>query len=95
MMEDDEYEHDSVYESHIPYGNDINIKSECTDYDEEFEQYYEEEEPSNVPYSFRSSKTVTVDVMLAENNNAQSSIQTNCGKDITIPSVIYFINFSI
>lgn len=91
MMEDDEYEHDSVYESHVQYGNDINIKSECPDYDEEYDdQYYEDEEPANVQYTFRSNESVTVDVVLADNNSARS-IQTNRGDDITIPPVINFI----
>lgn len=89
-MEDDEYEHDSVYESHVPYGNDISIKSECPDYDEEYDdQYYEDEDPSNVSYTFRPNETVTVDVVLAENNSAQC-IQSNRGDDIAIPPVIYF-----
>lgn len=90
-MEEDEYEHDSVYESHVPYVNDINIKSECPDYDEEFdEHYYEDEDTSNVPYSFRPNESVAVDVMLGGNNDAQS-IQVNCGDDIAIPPVICFL----
>jgi len=90
-LEEDEYEHDSVYESHVQYGNDINIKSECPDYDEEFdENYYEDEDTSNVSYTFRTNETVSVDVMLAGNNGAQS-IQNNSGDDIAIPPVIYFI----
>lgn len=90
-MEDDEYEHDSVYESHIPYGNDINIKSECPDYDEEYDPFYEDEDTSNISYTFRPNENVTVDVVLAENNSAQC-IQTNRINDITIPPVIIYIN---
>lgn len=93
MIEEDDYEHDSVYESHVPYGNDINIKSECPDYDEEYdEQYYEDEMTSNVSYTFRKNETVTMDVVLAENNSAQC-IQTNHNDDIAIAPVIKLFLF--
>lgn len=85
-MEEDEYEHDSVYESHIPYGNDISIKSECPDYDEEYDHFYEDEDTSNISYTFRPNENVTVDVVLAENNSAQC-IQTSHIDDISIPPV--------
>jgi len=87
-MNEDEYEHDSVYESHETYVNDINIKSECPDfYDEYGEQYYEEEEVSNVSYTFRRNETVGMDVVLADNNSVQC-IQTDHSDDIAIPTVI-------
>ncbi|VVC43556.1 Hypothetical protein CINCED_3A010011 [Cinara cedri] len=88
LMEDDDYEQDAVYESHETYINDINIKSECPDYDEEYENYYDEEETTNVSYSFRPNETVTVDVMLAGNDGGAECIQTNHESDITIPPVI-------
>lgn len=88
MMEEDEYDHDSVYESEIPYENDINIKAECPDYDDEYDdQYYEEDDTSAVSYTFRRNETVSMDVVLADNNSAQC-IQTNHSDDITIPTVI-------
>lgn len=98
MIEEDEYEHDSVYETHVPcpYSDDIIIKPECPEYDE-FDDYYEDEVTSNVPYSFRPNESVAVDVMLEGSNDAQSS-QINCANDIAIPPVIYFIytlHFSI
>lgn len=93
LLEEDEYEHDSVYESHVQYPNDINIKSECPDFDEEFdENYYDDEDTSNVPYSFRTNETVAVDVMLSGNNDAQS-IQINCGDDINIPPVTNYFKY--
>lgn len=94
MIEEDDYEHDSVYESHVPYGNDINIKSECPDYDDEYdEQYYEEEiTPNNdISYTFRTNESVTMDVVLAENNSAKC-IQKNYNDDIAIPPVIQFLS---
>lgn len=92
MMEDDEYEHDSVYENQAPCSNDINIKSECVEYEEEFDdQYYDdtESESSNI-YTFRRDETMTMDVVLADNNSAHC-IQTNHSDDIAIPAVINFI----
>jgi len=96
-MEEDEYDHDSVYESHVPYGNDINIKSECPDYDDEYdEQFYEDEvihqDSQSVSYCFRQNETVSMDVVLADNNSAQC-IQTNNSDDITIPTVILIYLF--
>lgn len=88
-MEDDDYEHDAVYESNDTYVNDINIKSECPDYEDEYDSYYDDEDTSNVPYSFRPNESVTVDVMLAENNSVEC-IQTNHDSDINIPRVIIF-----
>lgn len=93
-MDDDDYEQDAVYESHETYVNDINIKSECPDYDDEYDSYYDDEDTSNVSYSFRPNETVTVDVMLAGNNSVEC-IQTNHGSDISIPPVIYIINITI
>jgi len=87
-MEEDEYDHDSVYESHVPYGNDINIKSECPDYDDEYdEQFYEDEDSQSATYHFRKNETVSMDVVLADNNSAQC-IQTTNSDDIAIPTVI-------
>lgn len=86
MMEEDDYDHDSVYESHVPYGNDINIKSECPDYDDEYdEQFFEDEDSQNATYHFRKNETVSMDVVLADNNSAQC-IQTTNSDDITIPT---------
>lgn len=93
MLEDDEYEHDSVYEPHIPYINDINIKSECPDYDDYDETYYEDEEQhtNNTLYSFRPNETVTVDVVVSGNNDATQCISTNHIEDIPITPVIIII----
>lgn len=90
MMEEDEYDQDSVYESHVPFGNDINIKSECPDYEEDYdEQYYEEEESRKV-YTFRRNETMSMDLVLADNNSAHC-IQNIHSNDITMPDVINFI----
>jgi len=62
----------------MPCTNDINIKSECPDYEDEYdEQYYEEGE------------TVSMDVVLADNNSVQS-IQTDHSDNITIPTIMLF-----
>lgn len=90
MIEEDEYEHDSVYESHIPYLNDISIKSECPDYDEDYDDnYFEEVEPHQMPnaYTFRPNETVTVDVVVNGNNSAQC-VSSNHNDDISIAPVI-------
>lgn len=88
MLEEDEYEHDSVYESQEPYVNDISIKSECPEYEDEFdEQFFDDEDVSNVSYTFRRNETVSMDVVLADNNGVQC-IQTDHSDDITIPPVI-------
>jgi len=92
MMEEDEYEHDSVYESHVPFGNDISIKSECPDYEDEFDEQYYEEEDTNVSYTFRRNETVSMDVVLADNNSVQC-IQTDHNDDITIPTVIIIYSY--
>lgn len=93
MIEEDEYEHDSVYESHVPFGNnDISIKSECPDYEDEFDEQYYEEEDTNVSYTFRRNETVSMDVVLADNNSVQC-IQTDHNDDITIPTVIIIYSY--
>jgi len=82
MMEEDEYEDDSKYEYESKYENDINIKSECPDY---------EEEDTDVSYTFQRNETVSMDVVLADNNSVQC-IQTDHSDNITIPAVV--INYS-
>lgn len=90
MMEEDDYDQDTLYDTHVSYGNDINIKSECPDFEEDYdEQYYDLEETPNI-YTFRRDETMTMDVVLADNNSAHC-IQTNHSDDIAIPAVINFI----
>jgi hypothetical protein len=92
MMEEDEYDQDSVYESHVSesYENDINIKSECPDFEEDYEEQYYDEEESRKLYTFRRNETMSMDVVLADNNRAQC-VQNNHSHDIAIPHVINFI----
>ncbi|VVC40987.1 RNA recognition motif domain [Cinara cedri] len=47
FMEDSDNEQDVVYESHVPNTNDINIKSEYPDYDEEYENYNDDKDTLN------------------------------------------------
>ncbi|XP_025424986.1 uncharacterized protein LOC112693929 isoform X1 [Sipha flava] len=86
MMEEDEYDQDSVYESHVSesYENDINIKSECPDFEEDYEEQYYDEEESRKLYTFRRNETMSMDVVLADNNRAQC-VQNNHSHDIAIP----------
>lgn len=74
IIEEDEYEYDSVYESDITYENDIGYKTEFLEDEEYEEEYYEEVDLSNVYYTFRKNETVSVDVVLF-NNSTQVFLQ--------------------
>ena len=91
MVEEDKYEDDSKYES-IQYENDIDIKSEWPDYENEYDEQYYEEEDTDESYTFRRNETVSMVVVLADNNSVQC-IQTDHSDNITMLTVIIIYSY--
>ncbi|XP_060859069.1 uncharacterized protein LOC132936367 [Metopolophium dirhodum] len=96
IIEEDEYEPDSEYES-MPYTDDINIKSECPDYEDDYDEQYYEEEDTDISYAFQRNETGVEDKNINKKPDDEDEfempysfipkkkVQSENNKDITLP----------